>query len=348
MFVADMDFEVASPIVGAMDEFVDGGDFGYTRPAEEAAITEAAVEWMSARHGWRPNPSWAVVTRDVMQGVALAIDRFTSPGDRIVLTTPVYPPFFAAVESAGRRVSRIDHRADGSLDWEELDRIADGATALLLCNPHNPTGRVFTPQELAWLGEVAVRRDLTVISDEVHADLVYDGHRHHPIAALDESVSRRTVTVTSPSKAFNVAGIAAAVMLLGSEEAAGQARSAAEGMVGHARAVNARVTTTAWTRCDDWLDQALAVLHQRRAQVCEWARGHGVGLTRPQGTYLAWLDFRRWSDRPVPELLERARVALREGEAFGGEPGFARLNFATSHAVLAEALSRIGEAMERS
>ncbi|MHB1475928.1 MAG: aminotransferase class I/II-fold pyridoxal phosphate-dependent enzyme, partial [Dermatophilaceae bacterium] len=217
-WVADMDLPTAPPVADALATLVERRDFGYSFAAQ-AKLPEAWSEWMATRHGWRPDPKRVRVFTDVLQAVDLALYLGTKPGDGVVLLTPVYPPFFHMVKSTGRRVIDCQLDPDGwHLNARRLEASIDSTTtAILMCNPHNPTGRVFTSEELAGIADIAERHDLLIISDEIWADVVFSGAKHVPIASLSEETAARTVTVGAASKAFNLAGLRCAVAHIGPE-----------------------------------------------------------------------------------------------------------------------------------
>jgi cystathionine beta-lyase len=305
---------------------------------------------MGERFAWAVEPTRLHELADVMQGVVLAIHHLTRPGDGVVLHVPAYPPFLRAIEGTGRRVVGIPARAvDGwwSFDHDELDaRLAtDPATMLLLCHPHNPTGHVFDRAELVSVAEIAARHGLAVVSDEVHAELVHAPHGHVPFASLDEDVASRTITVTSASKAFNLAGLRWAALHAGHDGFREALQSLPSHYLGAPNLMAVAATEAAWTEGDGWLTAVRARLDANRTLLGELlaARLPAVRYVVPDATYLAWLDCRDcgMGDDPAEELRRRG-VELSPGPAFGPEGiGCARLNFATS----ARVLERIVDAM---
>ncbi len=349
LWVADMDFPVAEPILETLRQFLDVGDLGYTHLREGAATIEAAARWFADQHGYAPDPSHAAITSDVMQAVAAAISVFTEPGDGIIVLTPIYPPFPLAIKTAGRRFLPCPLTGEWAVDLEHVATIAKDARAVLLSSPHNPSGRAFTPVELEGIAAIAARHDLIIISDEIHADLVYDGFAHLPTAVLPEA-QPRTLTIMAASKSFNIAGIGCGVVFFGSAELAKRFAALPSSLVGHPRAVNVRASAVAWQSGTPWLHETKEVLAANRAGVDEWARRNGIGHAVPEATYLAWLDFRDlgWEEEPYDLLLRDARVALSPGLDFGPDRGFARLNFATSPEILRQAFERMDEVVGRS
>jgi cystathionine beta-lyase len=240
------------------------------------------------------------------------------------------------------------------IDFDGLDRCLDaGARLLLLCNPHNPTGRVFSRSELEALGERALQKDLVVLRDEAHQDLVYPGRRHLSLAALSPEIRRRTITFTSPTKAFNLSGVGCAAALFGSASLQQQFNAFPERLRGHVSTLALAALRAAWgdPRSQEWLGRVIGDLTRNRDEVvsCFSRRRLGIRLHPPEGTYLAWCDCRALNLRPSPftHFLTRARVAFTCGSSFGaGGQGFFRLNFATTPTVLAEVLRRVEESLD--
>ncbi|MBN2848073.1 MAG: aminotransferase class I/II-fold pyridoxal phosphate-dependent enzyme [Coriobacteriia bacterium] len=350
-----MDLPPAPPVVAALRDLVERGDFGYNFGAQ-AALPEVFADWYGDRHGWRPDPAQVRVFTDVLQAVDLALWLGTEPGDGVVLFTPVYPPFFRCIESVGRRVVDCPlelqrWRLERDALEEAIERAAANGTrtrAVLLCSPHNPTGRVFGPHELAAVAEVARERDLLVISDEIWADVVLPGgyFPHAPIAAGFPFVADRTVTVTAASKAFSLAGLRCAVAHIGDERIAAKVAELPGHLLGGVSTPGAVATHAAWTEGEPWLAETVAFLGSQRDHLLARLAAElpDVRVYPPDATYLAWLDFRAYGlgDDPAAWLLEHAKVALGAGPDFGEHgAGFARLNFATTRAVLDEAIDRI-------
>lgn len=352
-WIADMDFEPAPPVVDAVRAYVDGGDWGYVDPVEHERLIEAGRRWEMVRHGWEPNSTNTRVVLDVMQGVAAAIAAFTEPGDGVISTTPVYHPFGWAIDTAGRTVCEapLTDRDDGyRVTREALEAAVErGGKLLLLCNPHNPTGRVLSAEELSAVAAVAVENDLIVVSDEIHADLVYEPHRHIPLAVMGDAIAERTVTVFSPSKAFNLAGVGCALMTFGHEDLAARFDELPFALMSHATGTGLRAARAAWEHGDEWLADLRDRLATNRDHVTAWvSEDRQIGYRVPEATYLAWLDFRPhgWSNEPSGRLIERAKVALSPGDQFGTQGrGHARLNFGTQPEMLAEILDRMARGM---
>jgi cystathionine beta-lyase len=354
-WVADMDIVPPDFAREAVAALARTGDFGYTRLAGDR-LPGLFCAWQEAASGWAPDPERVVVFNDVLHAIAQSIHLMTDPGDGIVLLTPIYPPFLKALDGSARRMIDVPLDREGwRLDPERLASAIDERTsAILLCNPHNPTGRVFDPDERAAIARVVVEHDLLLISDEVWGDLTHPGFRHGPMAdlggSLGEEVAARTITVTSASKSFNLAGLRCAVAHVGSDQLARRLAALPPHALGAVGTPGAAAAIACWTEGRDWLDQARSFLTERRDQLAKRLAEDlpRAGYQLPEATYLGWFDLSAYElgDEPADWLLERARVALSAGSDFGpGGKGFVRLNTATSPEILDGMLDRIVEAV---
>jgi cystathionine beta-lyase len=354
LWVADMDFPIAEPIRRVLRFAVERSDLGYPIHPAPTAIPELTAERMQRLHGWEVAPERVEVLSDVVQGMYVAVHELSEPGDGVVVQTPIYPPFLGCVAKQGRRLDE-NPLALGAAGYEfDLVRLRSATDArtriLLLCNPHNPTGRVFRRDELAALAELALERGWWVVADEIHQDLMYEGYRHVPFGSLSPEVGARTITLTAASKAFNIAGLRCGVAIFGSDEAKRRFCALSRHIRGGIGMLGIEALEAAWRFSEPWLDEVRAYLAANRAFVIDFVRDElpGVVLHPPEATYLAWLDFRALDLRPSPfaHFLEKAKVALSDGATFGAPGrGFARINFATSRAILSDALERIAKAL---
>lgn len=347
-WVADMDLPPAPAVAEAVAALARRGDFGYNFHAA-SRIPEAFALWQERNHGWRPDTGRMRLFCDVMQAVQTALWLHTDPGDGVVIFTPIYPPFLSSVTSTGRCIvdCPLDRAAGWRLDPQRLAAAIDDRTrVILLCSPHNPTGRVFDTAELEAVARVAAERDLLVISDEIWADLVHPGATFRPFATVGHDAAARTVTVSAASKAFNVAGLRCAVAHVGDRRVAEGLDALPDHLLGAVGSPGAEATLAAWTHGDAWLAATRDYLTGQRDHLAGRLAAElpEVGFTVPESTYLAWLDLRPLGlgDDPAARLLDRARVALSPGPDFGAHgAGFARLNFATSREILDEIVDRI-------
>lgn len=354
MWVADMDFAAPPAVVEAVTRRAAHGAYGYASVPE--SMWASAIDWLETRHGWTVERAWLGRAPGVVPSLSLCVNAFTQPGDSIVVQTPVYYPFFHAVERNGRRLLRNPLVADDGryrMDLDDLERRIDASTRLLiLCSPHNPVGRVWTREELGRLGEICVRRNLIVLSDEIHMDLALPGHRHVPLATVSPALAERTVTLLAPSKTFNVASlnmslvVASNPALLARYEAAFEAAGLIIASLFGAIALEA-----AYRHGAEWLDELLVYLggNVDLAERFIADRLPELRFIRPEGTYLALIDCRQLGmpQRELDEFfLRKARVYFDSGAWFGEESaGFERINLACPRATLAEALERIERAI---
>ncbi len=354
-WVADMDFPAPPPARAALAALATTGDLGY--PADDRGLAERWARRMLDRFGWEPAPGRSRTFTDLVQATQVVLHAGTRPGDGVILFTPLYPPFVAAVRDMGRRLLAVPALAGPrgwEFDLEALRAAAPAARAVLLVNPHNPTGRVMGLAELEVVAELAERYDLLVVSDEIHAELMMDDLEHLPFASVSERAAARTVTLYSASKAFNLGGMCCSVAHLGHAGVRRELDRAPSNLFGHVGVAAMATTMAVWTpEGDRWLQRCVARLRSNADELGSWlasarARGIADGY-RPEATYLAWLDLRPslGLDDPSAWLVERARLRLSPGPDFGpGGSGFARLNFATAPNVLGEMLSRLSAALE--
>lgn len=352
-WIADMDFPPSPAIVAAMETVLAEGDLGYPDWSHERGGSPAVSAWAQrceALYGWQVDTARTRELNDVVQGIQIVLHLCTEPGDGVVVHTPAYPPFLTSVENSGRRLVRVPATAspEASSGWtfdhDALDARLEheGAKVLLLCHPHNPTGHVFSDDELASLADLAERHDLLVISDEIHADLIYAPRAHRPMALF---APQRTVTLHAPSKAFNLASLRYAVMHIGADWVEEKIAAMPDHLFGSANLMGATAAEAAWRQGDSWLTAVLGHLDTQRHLLARLLaeRLPTVGYTPPEATYLAWLDCRDlgWGDDPSAVFAERG-VKLSPGPDYGVEgSGFARLNFATSSSVLREMVERM-------
>jgi cystathionine beta-lyase len=329
------------------------GDLGYPLHPRPTRIPDLAAARMKTRFGYDVPRNHIELVSEVVQAMHVALLQLTQPGDGVIVQTPIYPPFLGVVREHGRTFleNRMRVGARGyEIDFDSLRDQAQRARVLLLCNPHNPTGRAFRRDELAQIAEVARERDLHVISDEIHADLVFPGAQHVPFASLSADAASRTVTLYAASKAFNIAGLRCAVAIFGTPELKRRFNAFPRHLRGGLNGPGILATEAAWLHSDPWLADALAYLRANRDFVAEFVRSELPGVVHfaPEATYLAWLDCRALGLMPSPHefFLKRAKVALSEGPNFGeAGVGFVRLNFATSRAILARALEQMAKAL---
>ncbi len=346
-FVAEMDFDLAEPIVEAVRAAMSIGDCGYGHKGE---LGEAFAAFAAKRLRWSPDPARVFAIPDVMTGIAEVIQAITPPGSGIVITPPVYQPFFYRLRLAGRRVVeaplRRDHHGRYDLDPEALDRAlaGDDVSACLFASPHNPTGRVWSRAQLITVADICQRRGAALLIDEIHAPLVLPGAEHVPFLSLDHEMAQRSFAFTSASKAWNIPGLKCGVAISGSPETDSVLEERWEALL--AGQVGVLGSVAAFEESLPWLDALLAQLDENRSLLTRLLAGSlpGVRYVPPEASFLAWLDCRALSlgDDPAAAFLSRGRVALSSGPGFGHQGrGFARLNMGTSPELMAEAVRRM-------
>ncbi|MGI9617045.1 MAG: MalY/PatB family protein [Acidimicrobiales bacterium] len=346
-WVADMDVRPPDCVTERIADIVQNGDFGYNRRASEL-LPETFEAWQLEHHGWKLDPGRVRTFCDVLHGLDVVLWLHTEPGDGVVLLTPIYPPFLKALDNAGRRLVDVPLDPDGwRLDADRLRAAIDDRTrVILICNPHNPTGRVLDSGELEAIAEVAIEHDLLVISDEVWADLVHPGASHVPLATIGDEIAARTVTLSSASKAFNLAGLRCALAHVGHDGVAEKLDALPAHLLGAVSTPGAEAAIAAWTSGAGWLESLREHLLGRRDQLAARLAKDlpDIGFQLPQATYLAWLDFREFGlgDDPSEWLRDEAGVAISPGPDFGERGlGFGRLNYATSAPILDELVDRL-------
>ncbi|WP_404432637.1 aminotransferase class I/II-fold pyridoxal phosphate-dependent enzyme [Microbacterium lacus] len=350
LFVAETDFPLAPPIARALARAVEIGDTGYTPP--EPGIAAAYAGFARRRFGSEIDPSRVRTTCDVMMGVVEILRLVIEPGDRVIVTTPVYPPFFDCIPEAGGVVERVP-LTDAGAGWE-LDllgveaALAGGARAVLLCNPHNPTGTVHSRESLAALADLAADYGASVISDEIHAPLIHPGVTFTPFLDASATAAQVGYSVTSASKAFNLAGLKCALMVTATDETAALVRTLPVEVEWRTGLFGAIAAVAAFSEeSDEWLDSLLATLDENRRLLADLLAEHvpRAKYRVPDAGFLAWVDLTDlgWGENPAVKVLRDAKVALHLGPQFGDEgSGHVRINFGCSPDVLREAVTRMG------
>lgn len=351
MWVADMDFRTAPAIVGALQKRVEHGIFGYTKVPP--AYYEAVVNWFRRRHAWLIEKEWIVYTTGVVPAISAIVKALTVPGDRVLVQTPVYNCFFSSIRNNGcEAVANPLIYANGTyrIDYDDLERKAADPKVklLLLCNPHNPVGRVWTRQELRRIGEICIRNRVLVVADEIHCELVFSGHVYIPFASISEDFREHSVTCISPSKAFNLAGLQIANIVAADTDVRMKIDKAINiNEVCDVNPFGVEALITAYNRGEDWLEELKHYLsvnyNYLRAYFDEYLPEFPVVML--EGTYLVWVDCRGvgLSSREIADiLLEKEKVRVNPGSLYGeaGE-GFIRLNIACPREKLIEGLNRL-------
>lgn len=350
MWVADMDFRTAPAIIDALQKRVAHGIFGYTRVPD--AYYDAVTSWFSRRHGWDIDREWIIYTSGVVPAVSAVIKALTVPGDKVIVQTPVYNCFFSSIRNNGCEIvsNPLRRTADTyKMDFDALERCAADprAKVMLLCNPHNPAGRVWTPDELTRLGNICLRNGVTVVADEIHCELVYQGFKYTPFASLSDAFLHRSVTCVSPSKAFNIAGLQIANIVAFDNDLRSRIDKAINiNEVCDVNPFGVAATIAAYNEGEEWLNQLVDYLHGNYEAMAEFCRRElaEFPITRLEGTYLVWMDCSSLvmsSDALEHALLEDARLWLNAGTMYGAEgEGYMRWNIACPRSVMLDGLNR--------
>lgn len=348
LWVADMDFLSAPEIIATLEKRADHGIYGYPHPDDE--LKEIVVNWVSRQYDWRISTDDLVFLPGVVPGLNVTARAFTVPGESISISTPVYGPFLSIHKNNYLDLIDIPLREHEQGEYFHdfdlfKDSIKPDTKIYYLCNPQNPTGKVYSGSELTDLANICLENDIIICSDEIHCDLVFSGNKHIPIASLSPEISRKTITLIAPSKTFNIAGLKASVAIITDRKIRNSFQQAMSGLVGWVNIFGIAAMKAAYTKCDAWLNELLIALEDNRNYLFDRIETiPGLSMNKPQGTYLAWIksSLDLGDQKPSDFLLENANVALNDGGWFGenGED-FVRLNFGCPQTLLNEALDRI-------
>ncbi|WP_313431534.1 MalY/PatB family protein, partial [Siminovitchia terrae] len=354
MWVADMDFRPPKEVSDALKEKVDHGIFGYTIVTE--SLNEAICDWTNTRHDWSIKPEWLLYSPGVIPSVHTAIQAFTEPGDKILVQSPVYTPFFHMIERNSREVAisqLILKNGRYEIDFDDFEKkLGSGVKMLLLSSPHNPAGRVWEKEELIKIAELCKKYNVLIASDEIHADLVPAPHKHIPIASLDESFADITLTFMAPTKTFNLAGVQASFMVVPNKTLRTKiaAVQASDGF-SMLNTFGSIAMEAAYRHGGAWLDEVLEYIRSNIDYVKETISSQlpDLDVIDPEGTYLVWIDCRKLglSDAELKKrILEKGKLALNFGHAYGpGGEGFVRMNVACPKETVIEGVKRLQMAL---
>ncbi len=348
MWVADMDFRSPPAILEALRRRLEHGVFGYTgAPAE---LIETVTAMLAAEYGWQVDPAWLVWLPGLVCGLNVTCRAVGEDGDDVLTLVPVYPPFLSSPKNSRRALVKVPLSEENNrwrIDFERLEAGVTPRTRLfMLCNPHNPVGRVFGREELSRLAEICLRHGVVICADEIHSGLVLDPDKSHiPIAALAPEVARRTITLMAPSKTFNIPGLGCSFAVIPDEGLRQRFKAAKAGIVPMLNPFGYTAATAAYRDCADWHEALLDTLRANRDLVRQAVAGmKSLTMAPVEGTYLAWLDVRKSGLADPVRFFEEAGVGLQDGREFDGE-GFVRLNFGCPRVLLKEALSRMAGAL---
>ena len=357
LWVADMDFQSPQPVIDALKERASEGIYGYTIRTEQ--YLNAFINWFECRHGWKVEQEWISHSPGIIPALSLMIHQFTEPDDKIVVQSPVHHAFYRVIGLQGRKVVENRLHEEGghyTMDFDDLEaKFRDGAKMLILCSPHNPVGRVWREDELKQLGELCEAYNVMVISDEVWCDLVFEPYKHIPYARISEELANHSITCVGPSKTFNLVGLKTSAMIIPNPKLRDKYESALNTFSLAAPSFfSVTAVEAAYNKGEEWLEQLMDYLGQNVDFIASFLEDHlpDVRMVKPEGTYLAWLDFRQTglSDEELQQVIvEKANVGFDNGPIFGaGGEGFMRLNFACPQALLEKGLLNLENALKSS
>lgn len=355
MWVADTDFRSPAPLVQALEQRVAHGVFGYA-DWRDKEMKLAVAHWMRSRFDWRVDADWVAFSPSVVVSLTLCVTTFSKPGDAVLFLTPAYPPFFSVPQRHGRSILTsplVAGQSGYTIDFDDLEnKLARPECRLFfLCNPHNPTGRVFSREELFKIGKLCLKHGVFVVSDEIHCDFVFPGKQHTPFILMAEEFGDNSLVTVNPSKTFNLADLHASAVICPNAEHLQRFIAATEAMALHSSALGRLALVTAYTECAWYADQLMAYILANTAYAVSFINEHvpGIQAVMPESTFLLWLDCRDLGleqEALKDFFLQKAKVMLSNGTDFGTEgQGFMRLNLGCPRTVLFEALARIQRAV---
>ncbi|MBH0329451.1 cystathionine beta-lyase [Brevibacillus brevis] len=357
LWVADMDFACAPEITEALIKRANHPIYGYTLKSN--AFYQSLKEWIHKRFGVKVDVSWMTGIPGVVPGIHVAVEAYTTPGDSVLIQTPVYHPFYHAVENRGRHVATsplLERDGRYEMNWDDLaQKLSDPRVKLmLLCTPHNPIGRVWTKEELERLGRLCVENGVLVVADEIHSDLVYEPNVHTPYYSLAPELANQSVTFLSAAKTFNLAGLYTSYLMTENQQLLRNFQVTASKMgYENLNLFGMEATIAAYQHGEAWLEELLIYLRKNAAFVHEFlsTRIPGVSMTIPEATYLGWIDFKKLgcNQAELNKLIrEDAKLGLHDGTTFGPDgAGFMRINFACPTSILVEAMERLEHAVHK-
>lgn len=356
MWIADMDFETVPEVTEALIKRASHGIYGYSSNSD--SYYEAIINWMKNHHGWNVKKEWIILNPGVVMAVSALIRTFTHPGDKVVIQKPIYYPFFKCIENNGCHIVDNPLKFDGDryeMDFEDLDvKLSDPRVKLMiLCSPHNPTGRVWTREELIKVGKLCLKHNVLIISDEIHSDLVYKEYKHTPFAYISQEFRDASITCTAPSKTFNLAGLQTSNIIIPNEKLRKEYKLTLENIgINRLNLFGYIACETAYTHGEAWLNELLDYLKENKEFVKTFIKEKipKLKVIEPEGTYLLWIDCRALNmdiNKLKEFMLKDVGVAFDEGYIFGeAGKGFERMNIACPRSVLEKALIKMEQAIK--
>lgn len=355
MWIADMDFETVPEVKEAIMKRAAQGIYGYSEIMD--GYYDAITNWMEKRHQWKIEREWLSISPGVVTALSIIVKAFTHPGDKVIIQSPVYYPFFNSIYRNGCEILNNPLKAVENryyIDFEDLEeKIKDERVKLMIiCNPHNPIGRVWTKEELQKIGEICLKHDVIVVSDEIHCDLIYKGYKYTPFASISKKFEQNSITCTAPSKTFNLAGLQTSNIIIPNKKLRKEYNIALENMgISRLNLFGAIGCEAAYEYGEEWLEQLLDYIEENKNYTEKYIseKISKLKVVKAEGTYLLWIDFRElgMNGKELKRfMMTKAKVAFNEGFIFGeGGEGFERMNIACPRSILQEALKRIEEAV---
>lgn len=351
MWIADMDFEISPYIQEEFQKILDRKVFGYQSTSEE--YFKAIENWMLRRHGYKIEKDWICFSPNVVAGLAFAVNSVTEEGDEVIIHSPVYGPFYHVIENTGRKVVECPlNNEDGyyTMDFEKFEKsITPKTKATIICNPHNPCGRVWTRDELKTLADICLKHNLYIISDDIHSEIVYSGHKHTFISTISEEVADRTITCTSPAKAFNLASIQVANCIIKNPDIRKKYTEQMNALHIMENAFVEAAITGAYNKSEQWLDELVEYLEGNVDLFVNYIRKEipKLKVSKPEGTYLVWVDFSSlgMTEKELSHfLVHKCNLAVNPGSFFGESNGtHCRFNLACNRGQIIEVLNKMKE-----
>lgn len=355
MWIADMEFRSPQPVIEAIKKANEHGIYGYT--SRPLSYYQAIIDWMEKRHNWKIKKDWIAYSPGVVPALSLIIRAFCQPGDKVIVQPPVYYPFFRVIENNGCHIVNNSLKLSNKkyfMDYDDLERKVDDSRVrlLILCSPHNPVGRVWQKEELIILGEICLEHNIIVVSDEIHADILFKGYRHLPFASISPAFAHNSITCTAPSKTFNLAGLQTSTIIIPNKKYYKIYENILDSLALDENNFFGLVALEAAYRYgEEWLEQLLSYLNENLEFLMKYLKERipKIKVIKPEGTYLVWLDCRQlgFNGKDLNNfMIKKARVALDDGYWFGtGGEGFMRINIACPRSFLEEGLKRIERAV---
>ena len=355
LWIADMDFKAPEPVLKALQDKLNHGVFGYNIKSD--SLYESIINWVKKRYNWDIKKEWILFTPGVVVALNIAVHEFVQEGEQVVIQPPVYPPFFRVLDNNNvvPNLNPLIHNGDKFvIDYEGLEKSLNNNTkAIILCNPHNPVGRVWTKEELSKLGGICLKNNLIIISDEIHGDLTYEGYKATPMASISHELEQNTITFIAPSKTFNIAGLATSIAIIPNENLRKVFERGVEKQeIGKITTFGGTALEAAYTSGEEWLDQAMEYIEANADYTIDYINKNipEIKVEKPEGTYLLWLDFKslnKTEEEIHNALVNVGKVGLNDGKSYGEEGiGFFRINVACPRATLEEGLKRIKIAVD--